>query len=192
MKLAKVFGKKKNMVIGGLILLGAVVLLAILVNYNKEKSLLNDSMSNNPFLGATDIEHTVPKNDENNSVVKPVNTIPDTSFLKVKDIKSSSNLENKGNCNNNTVMDPKELLPSESSSVDNEFLESAQNKDITSTNMLNAGHHIGINTVGSSLRNANLQLRSEPQIPQVNIGPWNNTTIESDKYRRPLEIIDSA
>ncbi len=189
MKLAKVFGKKKNMVIGGMILLGAVVLLAILVNYNREKGLLNDSMSNSPFSGASDVEHTVPEDVKNTSSVKPVNTIPENNFLKVKDIKTSTNVDNKGNCNNNTVMDPKELLPS--SKVDNDFLDVAQNKDITS-NLLNAGHHIGINTVGSSLRNANLQLRSEPQIPQANIGPWNNTTIESDKYRRPLEIVDSA
>jgi hypothetical protein len=42
--------------------------------------------------------------------------------------------------------------------------------------------------VGSSLRNANLQLRSEPIIPKTNTGPWNNTTIEADTYRRALEI----
>ena len=34
-------------------------------------------------------------------------------------------------------------------------------------NFLNAGFHVGINTVGQSLRNANLQLRSEPGNPQV-------------------------
>ena len=159
------------------------------MNLPMEKSLLNDTMSNNPFSGVSDVEHTVPKNDDNNSVVKPVNTIPDTSFLSVKDIKTSTNLENKGNCNNNTVMDPKELLPSESAAgVDNDFLETSQNKDITTTNMLNAGHHIGINTVGSSLRNANLQLRSEFAIPKTNVGPWSQSTIEADEYRRPLDI----
>ena len=50
------------------------------------------------------------------------------------------------------------------------------------------GHHIGINTVGQSLRNANRQLRSEPPNPQVKVSPWNQTTIEADTNRRPMEI----
>ena len=55
-------------------------------------------------------------------------------------------------------------------------------------NLLKAGYHIGIDTVGSSLRNANLQVRSEPPNPQISVGPWNNSTIEGDPFRRPLEI----
>ena len=39
-----------------------------------------------------------------------------------------------------------------------------------------------------SLRNANLQVRSEPANPQLNVGPWNNTTMEPDTMRVPLEI----
>ena len=60
--------------------------------------------------------------------------------------------------------------------------------DLKNVNLLQAGYHIGIDTVGQSLRNANLQLRSEPPNPQLNVGPWNNTTIEPDFNRRPLEI----
>ena len=45
-----------------------------------------------------------------------------------------------------------------------------------------------IDTVGQSLRNANLQIRSEPPNPQLNVGPWNQSTIESDFLRPPLEI----
>ena len=60
--------------------------------------------------------------------------------------------------------------------------------DIQDQNFLTAGYHIGINTVGQSLRNANLQLRSEPPNPQLNTGPWNQSTITGDKQRRPLEI----
>ena len=60
--------------------------------------------------------------------------------------------------------------------------------DLKNVSLLKAGHHIGINTVGQSLRNANLQLRSEPANPQLNVGPWNQTTITPDMQRRPLEI----
>jgi hypothetical protein len=55
-------------------------------------------------------------------------------------------------------------------------------------NFLQAGHHVGINTVGQTLRNANLQLRSEPPNPQVRVSPWMQTTIEPDTNRKPFEI----
>jgi hypothetical protein len=46
-----------------------------------------------------------------------------------------------------------------------------------------------IDTKGSSLRNANLQLRSDIPIPIKNTNcPWNNSTIEADNMRRPLDI----
>ena len=41
--------------------------------------------------------------------------------------------------------------------------------------------------VNQSLRNANLNLRSEPPNPQVKVSPWLQTTIEPDLNRRPLE-----
>ena len=55
-------------------------------------------------------------------------------------------------------------------------------------NFLSAGALTGINTVGSTMRNANLQLRSEPPNPKAVVGPWNNSTIEPDVVRVPLEL----
>jgi len=55
-------------------------------------------------------------------------------------------------------------------------------------NFLQAGHHIGINTVGQTLRNANLQLRSEPPNPQVQVSPWLQSTIQPDLNRRVFEV----
>ena len=60
--------------------------------------------------------------------------------------------------------------------------------DLSNVSLLKAGHHIGINTVGQSLRNANLQIRSEPPNPQMNVGPWHQTTIEPDLMRVPLQL----
>jgi len=37
---------------------------------------------------------------------------------------------------------------------------------------------IGVNTIGSSLRNPNLQERPEPANPQNAVGPWNQSTID--------------
>ena len=90
-------------------------------------------------------------------------------------------------CAKQQVVDPAELLPKDANS---EFskLNPMGSGDLKNVSLLKAGWHIGINTVGQSLRNANLQLRSEPANPQLNTGPWNNSTISADMQRRPLEI----
>jgi len=90
-------------------------------------------------------------------------------------------------CAKQQVVDPAELLPKDANS---EFskLNPMGSGDLKNVSLLKAGWHIGINTVGQSLRNANLQLRSEPPNPQLNTGPWNQSTITGDMQRRPLEI----
>jgi hypothetical protein len=55
-------------------------------------------------------------------------------------------------------------------------------------NFLSAGALIGVNTVGQSMRNANLQVRSEPPNPQVAVSIFNQSTISPDISHRPLEI----
>tara|TARA_B000000441_G_C21710823_1_gene332355 strand:+ start:229 stop:894 length:666 start_codon:yes stop_codon:yes gene_type:complete len=64
--------------------------------------------------------------------------------------------------------------------------------DIQDQNFLTAGYHIGINTVGQSLRNANLQLRYEPPNPQIPVSPWGISTIEADNRINGLLDIGSA
>lgn len=54
--------------------------------------------------------------------------------------------------------------------------------------LLSPGYHYGINTVGQTLRNANLDVRSDPPNPRKNVGPFLNSTIEPDLMRRQLEI----
>ena len=91
------------------------------------------------------------------------------------------------NCAKKTSFDdPKELLPKQ---AHNKFsaLQPTTN-DLQGVNLLQAGYHIGVDTVGQSLRNANLQVRSEPPNPQGSVGPWMNSTIEPDLQRKPLEI----
>jgi len=83
--------------------------------------------------------------------------------------------------------DPSMLLPNDSNSQW-ASLNPQGGGMLKGVNLLQAGSMIGINTVGSTMRNANLQLRSEPPNPQGNVGPWNNSTIEYDVTRQPLEI----
>jgi hypothetical protein len=60
--------------------------------------------------------------------------------------------------------------------------------ELQGINLLKSGYHIGIDTIGQTLRNANLQIRSEPPNPQINVGPWNQSTISPDLMRVPLEL----
>ena len=84
---------------------------------------------------------------------------------------------------------PGDLLPRPSN---NQFSAMQPSGGLAGVNLLKAGYHIGVDTVGQTLRNANLQIRSEPPNPQMNVGPWLNTTIEPDLSRRPLEIGQGA
>jgi len=87
----------------------------------------------------------------------------------------------------NNIQNSADLLP-----VDNNSqwaqLNPAGTGELASINLLKSGYHIGIDTVGQSLRNANLQIRSEPPNPQMSVGPWNNSTITPDLMRTPLEL----
>jgi hypothetical protein len=51
---------------------------------------------------------------------------------------------------------------------------------LTDVNLIDNRDFIGVNTVGSSLRNASLDLRSAPPCPRVLVSPWNQSTIEPD------------
>lgn len=90
-------------------------------------------------------------------------------------------------CASKPVMNPGELLPHD---ANNEWakLNPRASGDFQNVNLLRAGYWNGIDTVGSSLRNANLQVRSEPPNPQKAVSIWNTSTISPDLMRVPLEI----
>mgnify|MGYP001160755735 FL=1 len=80
-----------------------------------------------------------------------------------------------------------DLLPKDAANSKFAQVNPAGQGDVDGANFLTAGNKIGINSVGTSLRNANQQLRSEPPNPQVQVSPWMQTTIQPDLNRRPLE-----
>jgi hypothetical protein len=89
------------------------------------------------------------------------------------------------NCNN--AQNPSDLLPKDTNSQWSQLNPSGQG-DLANINLLKSGYHLGIDTIGQTLKNANLQIRSEPPNPQLNTGPWNQSTITPDFMRPPLEI----
>lgn len=54
-------------------------------------------------------------------------------------------------------------------------------------NFLDASKFIGVDTQGSSLRNANYSLRADPPIVRKDVGIWNGSSIEADLFRRKLD-----
>lgn len=82
---------------------------------------------------------------------------------------------------------PSELLPKDTGSVWAEQNPMGSGS-LKGKNFLSAGALIGVNTVGQSMRNANLQVRSEPPNPQVAVSIFNQSTISPDISHRPLEI----
>jgi hypothetical protein len=90
-------------------------------------------------------------------------------------------------CNAGASLQASDLLPTDSNS---QFQQLSPNgaSGLENVNLLKAGYYAGIDTVGSSLRNSNLQVRSEPPNPTTKVSPWMNTTIEPDLMRVPLEL----
>ena len=97
-------------------------------------------------------------------------------------------------CYPQQTLKPEDLLPTDESKAIQEFniAKPVGEGILQGVNLLDAGYHVGVNTIGQSLRNANRQVRSEPPNPQVNVSPWMNTTIGPDLPRRPLEVGESC
>ncbi len=97
-------------------------------------------------------------------------------------------------CYPQKVLTANELLPRDDSAAISDFNQSYPIGEgvLRGINYLSSGYHIGVNTVGQSLRNANRQIRGEPPNPQVSVSPWLNTTIGPDLERRSLDVTSSC
>jgi hypothetical protein len=91
--------------------------------------------------------------------------------------------------NENNSSDAGSLLPNDNNSKWSQ-LNIQGSGSLENVNLLKAGSLTGINTVGTSLRNANLQLRAEPPNPKnMTNCPWNQSTIERDnEYSYGLKV----
>lgn len=81
-----------------------------------------------------------------------------------------------------------DLLPKDAANSAWAQVNVAGQGDVGDANFLTAGYHVGVDTIGASMRNANLQLRSEPPNPRARISIWNESSIDSDLNRLPFEI----
>jgi hypothetical protein len=79
-----------------------------------------------------------------------------------------------------------DLLPQPTLHGDSDFSKFAPRP--LNGNFLSAHRFIGADTTGSSMRNSSYDLRRIIPVKKQAVSPWNNSTIEPDKYRRPLDI----
>jgi hypothetical protein len=155
------------------ILLIGLALFAIVTHYNKKNKLTTKEKfeANSELLTATNPE--VNASEQKNETYKPV------------DYQTQSYSTD---CFPKDKLTSEDLLPKDA--ANNLFAQvvPAGQAGVSDGNYLSAGYNIGINSQGSSLRNANLQVRSEPLNPQTPVSPWQQSTITGDTNRRPLEI----
>jgi hypothetical protein len=137
--------------------------------YSGAKTLKVDNMDT----GSTNVAPTVPQS------IPPVSPsiAPSSTLTSGYSMQSTTN--------------PQDLLPQDQNSQW-AALNPVSQGNIAAPDLLQAGYHIGLDTIGQTLKNANLQERSDPIIPKSNIGPWNQSTIEPDLGRVPLEVGASA
>lgn len=166
------FINRKELVIAVIVLIVGVAILS----YSNTKSFSIDGLEDG---GAE--PSTAPKSysDATNSLAQP--SVADTSAQHVVGTSNS-------NLGNDYAMRPvnnvSDLLPTDPNS-DWAKLNPGLNAGAT-PDLLSAGTVIGINR--TPLRNSNMQLRSDPVISKQDIGPWNQSTIDRDISRVPLEI----
>ena len=172
-------------------MLGAVVLIAALRQYSGRKNASHEGMKlenshnlNNESKKERDQFYETAAGAHQNKI-QPANPAAD-SYASAGDT-TTSTMGLPPNCTKNNTADPKELLPNDSNSEFARLNPSGAN-DLSQVNLLSAGYHRGINTVGGSLRNANLQVRSEPPNPTKQVSPWGNSTIEPNLMQVPLEL----
>ena len=122
--------------------------------------------------------------------VEPAEEVEDVEEAAEATENANVNATNNVNANEegSNTLNSTELMPSAESS-NNVFNKNMPHNfgSVITHALLNAGHFLGINTQGCSMRNANRGLRSEPPNPQVQVSPWLQTTICPDLYRKPLD-----
>ena len=169
-----------------LALLGIVVVIYAIYQYSNGKSSSSSGFSNNANNVPTGNNGMNMSGGGGGFAVAANPAGQNEVYASVTDIKTSS-YGLPSSCARGNISDPADLLPKDTNSQWAQ-LNPAGGADFKNVNLLKAGYNIGIDTVGSSLRNANLQERSEPPNPTTVVSPWLNTTIEPDLMRAPLEI----
>ena len=165
----KVFARKELVIAVVVLLIAAAIL-----SYSNSKSFSMDGLADGQLTGSSYGAQT--------NLLAKEPTVLETSAQNVVGAKDPAALGN--NYNMRPVNGVSDLLPNDPNS---EWAKLNPGLNAGATpDLLSPGQYIGINR--TPLRNSNLQYRSDPVIQRQDIGPWNQSTIDQDISRIPLEI----
>ena len=158
-----------------LVILGAIVLVYAVYNYSDQKFVVPYEPLQAEAGGR---QNTAPPQAQGASGYSAVDAMTGQSGSGSAPSAGATNLP---------VANPSDLLPRD---TNNQWgsLNPAGSGDLLGQNLLSATFLTGIDTIGNTMKNANLQIRSEPPNPQLNVGPWNQSTFAPDLMRTPLEL----
>ena len=204
---------KFNMVVPILIFLLVILLAFVLITFNNKSVLSNSERfytngvdTSAPTWSAS--SGVLPKPNSNSSVATNSPSNPDAAaglgspyapsdvnneeynavFSGVGTVGGGSAAASGSSCYPRDRLTTADLLPKDAADSRWAQMNPSGQGDVNNQNYLQAGFHVGINTQGQTMRNANLQLRSDPPNPQLAVSPWNVSTIEYDGNRKHFEI----
>lgn len=159
-----------------LVLVGFILLAVVFMYYSTGKMTVRDSMEDGT---------NAKKEEEQEEATNPLTQAMDSAKGVVAPAPETP--EGFTGYSDKDVANPSELLPKDDNSQWSSLNPVSQSNP-QMPDLLQAGYHIGLDTIGQTMKNANLQLRSDPVIQKADSGPWNQSTIEPDLMRVPLEV----
>jgi hypothetical protein len=84
------------------------------------------------------------------------------------------------------IFDCNNYLPDEKAANPDWFDIVPEPVDVKNRHLINVSKPIGINTIGTSLRNPSYDIRGSPPNPKNVVSPWGNSTIEYDNNLKSL------
>jgi len=162
-----------------LVILGAIVLVYAVYTYSDQKFVV----PHEPLQGEANGRPNAPM--VGGQQANPVTATGANGYSAVDSMTGQGGVP--AGAANLPVANPSDLLPRD---TNNQWgsLNPSGSGDLLGQNLLSATFLTGIDTIGNTMKNANLQLRSEPPNPQLNVGPWNQSTFAPDLMRTPLEL----
>jgi hypothetical protein len=131
--------------------------------------------------------------DSNNNIIADSQSGSNNQFSPSTELEGNfASFESDGNapCGSNQNCKPEELfdvdkyLPQE---VNDDWFEvQPEPVSVKNRHLINVTKPIGINTIGTSLRNASYDIRGTPACPKFVVSPWLQSSIEPDTNLKPV------
>lgn len=168
----------------GLILLTFIILIVVcfVIVYYKTKENL-DNVEDDDFNNfiEDDLDYITNFNNTTNNTTKTSGKSNVLGVLNTDPNYAPFNSTNQRKYTKEELMDSSLLLPGQvSDKLKKDFNLPPEAVELDNNNLITVNKSIGVNTVGSSLRNASHDIRGDMMVGKTYQGPWNMSSIEAD------------